>query len=506
MRDAAVALALMGAAAAVCLCMSRQGVGLMGDTSRFFDAARPTAGQGWTNRDAPLYPLLLRVIPGDDLRESARGINVVLYALLAGLAWAVLRRWWPDRFGYAVLATGLTVFSMPLLHVYAYAQTEVLFMPLQLLAMAALVDYASRPRVGLLAASALCAVGALFTRYAGIFLLLGAGLSLWVLHRDRWPLLIRRGLLYTGVVLAPLAAVLLWNRYRWGNTTGRDFSVHFPGWDVLLNGVQHIAGLFVPWRWIERAPFLAALGVLALFAGLVFLAARRHRAGHPAVPLLASYALAYVAFVLLSMTFVDQYTYLDLRMLPPFALSMSLLILLLLRQGLDGGPVRRAASVALLLYAAAFTTARGAPFVRHAARQGLGAADARWRNSPLVRMAVPLSADYTLYTNAGEVLQLLFGMRGVEGLPYCIDPTSGAPREDQYRAELRDLRDAIRSDRGLMIVYYLKHDPKIWTHYLPRPEVLREETGAAVLFEHPDGVVLGREDARALKTLEAFRP
>ncbi len=485
----------------VSLLVQRHGIGLMGDTSRFFDyGSRPGLGE-LPVHDAPLYPLLLRLhlLTGVSVRDFAAGVSTAFFIGTTLLLFAAVR-----AAGRSVLAAtaaaAVTMFSWPMVSAFAHAQTEVLFLPLMLASLALLVRE-DHPRCTLLIAlSGLAALLGILTRYAGAFMVPAGLLTLLLLAGWRAPRRLLAGwAVFLITTAGPVALWLLFNRLRSGTATSRVLAVHFPTPDKLEGGLYWILNFLLPYRVIERAPGLATAAVVALI-GLSVILLRRH--GTVGEQRLACgglvWSVAYLAFLFASLTLFDDHTPLDARVLGPLALL--LLPVVALAVGITvvrerNRPLRALAALGLL-YLVLFTAQRGHSFVRTARREGIGFARAVVRESPALREAVQLARRFRVYANAPEAAWLLHDCRDLLGIPYKISPTSLQPSpgfDDQMAA----LRAEVQSGRAVVAVFYFKHDPVVWTHYLPTIAEMTDRLGAVPLRTYPDGLLLGADSARA---------
>ena len=209
-----------------------------------------------------------------------------------------------------------------------------------------------------------------------------------------------------------------------------------------------------------------------------------------------TWSLAYIVFLYASLTLFDDHTPLDERILSPliltavccftYAACIALLrcrILLL-----------RATALLFLSYMLVFTGYRAFGFVANAYTDGLGFNRREVRESQSLKDAVILSRKFKIYSNAPEAVSLLYGTLDLRYIPYKLNPTSLLPNPG-YLNQFALLRHEVHSNQAIVVLFYFKHKPGVWTHYLPDPDELKQRLNAVAIKEYSDGIILGANTA-----------
>jgi hypothetical protein len=453
-------VSLLGAA--LVLYATAPGLGISADSVRYLQAARSLrAGDGLRalDRDAhpaplthypPLYPTLLAATPAP--LTFARGWNALAFA-----AWLFL---FARAFGWGA---GLLAASAPdVLGVHVWAWSEPTFLLLTAVALAVL-------RRSPAAAGLLLGAAAL-TRYAALPLPLAAAFALGRDGRGRDAARL------LALAWLPVAAWGAWSLAATGLVADRRIGFHPPGLDGLWSGLRSLSS------WVLAPPESGAIRWV-IAAGSVVIGARavsdmiRERAW-PRGPL-PLWGAVYLAFVLLTMTFADAATQLEVRILAPLhpmAIAAAGSVLLRLR--------RRAALAALLGTLGATHVATLAVELPHARREGLGYSARAFRESPLLEAVQGLPAERPLCSSAAEALQFWTG-RPVADLPWKQDLFTGreVPR---YEARLAALLDRLRAEAGAIVLWDLVH----WRDYQPGEAELLARLPLEVRLRVADGALL----------------
>ena len=492
-------LILMTASFVISFVVQHHGIGLMGDTSHLFHYGSQAGLSSLSVHDAPLYPLVLRLhgLFGLTIRSFAGILDAVLLAAFSALLFVFFHAL--NRTCWISLVCATTVlFSRPILSAFSYAQTEALFLPLVLAHMFFFLVAPDRNTRLMIACAGAACFFAVAARYAAAFLLLAgvAYLAMW--DRRSLPRFMRHAGLYSATIAIPLAALLFWNHFRAGSATSRVLTFHLPGADKLQEGLLTAVNFFLPYQVAERMPLLSFCALLVLLAISVVML-RHHGNDRERRFVLISLlgALAYGAFLCVSLTFFDDLTPLDERILVPFALFLvplpvyaACLMVAKMRAGLW-----KIAGAGVLAYMIMFTAYRSLMFMEYAYNDGLGYARRAVRESVSLRDAVRLSRDIKVYSNAPEAASLLYGCADFTIIPHKLEPMSLKPLPG-YNDQMRHLRDEVQAHRAIVALFFFKHRPEVWTHYLPTPEEMRDTLGAVDIHSYNDAVFLGSPESR----------
>ena len=474
--------------------LQKQGVGYMGDSSRFFDYGSKEGLSSLPIHDAPLYPFLLRIHRFTSLNVVSFSAlaNIILYPLAAFILFTCLFSISRSLVA-SYVATVITVFSWPFISTYSYAQTEVLFLPLLLASMFWLLHADARNSLRFAIFSGLAASFSIFTRYAGIFTLLAAGLYLVAIHYRQVVRLMRYAVAFIVAAGLPFLLLVAWNILRAGKATSRVFSPHPPSSEKLLGGLYWIMNYFLPYRILDSWFIPSALFFIFLLIAVILVL---HLYGNILEKqygiMCLTWSLAYIVFLYVSLTFFDDHTPLDERILSPLVLTTLCCIAYAVGIALVRcrSLLLRAAAVVIMSYMLVFTGYRAFGFVSNAYTNGLGFNRREVRESQSLKDAVSLSQNIKVYSNAPEAAALLYGTRNMRYIPYKLNPTSLLPNPG-YTNQFESLLHEVHSNEAIVVLFYFKHKPGVWTHYLPDPDEIARRLNAVVIKEYSDGVIYG---------------
>ena len=254
----------------------------------------------------PGFPLLLTGVAaaaGIEPSEAARLVNAAAFGLCILLSGLWLRR----TLRSPVLAAGFSCIvatSYYLSHVASYVMTEATFILFALLALMRMDRFSSRGAPALVLAAAFSGLAA-STRYAGCALIFTGVLLL--LARQGAPLRsrLKQAAAYGALSAAPLAAVLMRNRWLFGAwDLPRPFWTGQPALDALHQIARVVERAVVPENAPDGSGYLlwamaallalgsAAMGIRALFQP----AARQSAAFRAALPF-GAFTLLYLVFM-----------------------------------------------------------------------------------------------------------------------------------------------------------------------------------------------------------------
>lgn len=471
----------------------------------------------------PLYAGLLALgsLRGLAPLETARWLNAFLFAitvLLAGLAAIRLS----EGSGLAaVLGSVLVLGSGDLILVHAQVWSEPPFFVFALAGLLLLSSYLAKGKTGFLMGAAAAFGLAFLARYAGIALALSGALCLLARSgqaaggarqvaggidagvespprtprrgNDRQP---RRASLVPGILkelafflglsCGPVGLWMIYNELEAGSLTNRTLAVHLVSRRDLLQGARTISGWFFPW--LGNGIVYDIFSVLLVLAGLVLLAGLARRAlrsprAYPAVstqspdnPWIAwlpfvTFIITYAAFLLVSLSFFDDQTGLDLRILSPILLTSLILIAAGVAR-LWQRPPRLAGSCAALLLGIllGFHLLSGSKMVdRLHAGENKGYAGVEWTGSKLIEQIRGYPQDTLIYSNGQDVIYLLTGRPAI-GIPRMRSPNSLRANE-RFDEELQAMSDALEAKNGLLVIFSALQERR---RYLPAEYDLNE--------------------------------
>lgn len=505
-----ILLALAGMA--VLVFSTPKGLGLVNDSVAYINGARGLvegSGYGRIAGDGTIRPithfppglsvvLSLFGLVGLDAIPAARFANTLLFGLnivLAGLlAREVSRSLWAG-----VMAAALVAFSEALLRVHAFALSEPLFLTLTLGSLLTLARVLQAPPhsipvtawvITMVVAGDLAGLSYL-TRYVGAAILPAAAPALLAvpgLLRDR----LRNVGLFWG---SALAWVLVWtvrNAALTGSATNRTLGYHAIPTENWLEGVRNFWAFLLPVRiplldWLpnELWAALTALLVLVILAGLFvgLRAALRRSTGELGAWLVGLHLAAYLATILLSMTFVDASTLFEDRILAPVYVDFVILLAWLLTRL---NKRTRAAYRTVLVVFVVLLALSFADDARKTALElrvdGQGYASSFWTNSQTMDHVRRLP-DVTVYTDRLAAVSLLAD-RQAFALLSPTDPVTREPRPNFEQTQTA-IHAALLEGRAVLVVFSIQGTAKEdWFQQLVEgvPEIAR----------YPDGVIYGQ--------------
>jgi hypothetical protein len=295
------------------------GVGVTPDSFHYLQAATSFRnGSGLSEFPShwpPLYPLAVAItslgIP--DVSFSARLLNATLLAI--NLVWVALlvRRLGAGTL-FGLMAAILLAVQPGSLSVYLMSWSEPLFLTFVLIDVM-LLHRLLRP--GASAAMWFClglaCAAAVMTRYAGLFLIVVNGLIIVTACAAPLRARLRTAGAVTLVSVLPFFAWSAYNAMRGVGSVNRAIVWHPPGLEHLGQLGETLAG----WFGLPGGAGLVAFGVVTLLALARIVTRKDVDSSANLQKILASAWLAYFAFLLASISFVDYYTPLDGRILFP---------------------------------------------------------------------------------------------------------------------------------------------------------------------------------------------
>jgi hypothetical protein len=298
----------------------------------------------------PLYSLLIALAAqavGDDFYLGSRMVNSVLYGALFILTGVLLRQIAASFSYLAYFFAGLVLLHPLTTHIYFYAFSEVLFLPLVILnfvLLGGLVSTNQKFRVQLVIALAVVAFAANLARYAGLCLI---ALNVLALYLSAPRHQTRQNFVEILIQVLPTALFLIIWRQRLGigdtETNLRPFIVHLITLENINQGLVNMGHWLIPFIKLHEVPSIRpmywGLGA-ALFSFVLIVAiettvkvcAGIQKNTPPSKTLWTSFLLAifssgYLVFLILMRSFFDPNIILDNRTLAPIFLPVFVLVI-----------------------------------------------------------------------------------------------------------------------------------------------------------------------------------
>lgn len=384
----------------------------------------------------PLYPLLLAIfsLAGPQVFTTAGILAAGLFAANIFLVGWMLYRLVPEA-GWAALVGSLGMLLAPaMLDIHLMAWSESLFILLGFGSLFLLSSYLQTTGKGWFAAAVLCGL-ALLTRYAGIVFLATGLLGLIFLARGTTRRRFLNAALFALIALAPLLLNLIYNQLVAGTATNRILSFHLVTRARLWQGLTTFTGwLGLPANLPTELHILAVTAVLLFFLiSLYWMAKHPSKYQRPLsvkVPgliwLLVLFALLYLGFLIISISFLDANTPLDNRILSPIFVSLWIVgvyIAARLTTRNQYHPLLRWAPIVVLAVLLGNWARLSLPTYITAHNQGIGFSTPAWQNSELIGYLATLPDNILIYSNAPDAVYLL-SSRAAARLPRQFELSS----------------------------------------------------------------------------------
>lgn len=516
-----VVLALVGMG--VLLVATRQSIGVLPDSTVYFDAARNLAnGRGLyvisgtdtglqpLNHYPPLYSTLLAFMSstGTSLEASARWLNVTMLAANIVLVGGSLSFCRPSSFWLPVIGSFLALTAPDLLAMHAVAMTEPLYLSLTFGGLLWLGIYLERQRRFMLVFSAFLIGLSFLTRFVGIAGVVTGLIGLLIIVRDESGRMVctfpkRRGILYRRVIdvlifgLLSCGPIALWSirsRLAAGGASDRQLAFHPVKVQQIVSAFSTAAQWLLLGKVRLDVRFVAFIIEVLVLAALTICLLRKGRQAHnidaqsrmSLLYLLAIFTIIYLAFLIFTITFFETDNVLDSRSLLPVHFAMLMLVPLLAASLAERVPEARSlriVMVVLALLVAGSYVFRSARWVETAQGASQGYAGRAWKESAGLAQIRKLPFGTPIYSNGVDAIYYLTGRRAFD-IPAKIIHGTGRPNAS-YEAERQKMSDDLRQHHGVLV--YFNTLPERW--YLPRESDLQNELPLAEVAAAPDASI-----------------
>ncbi len=446
----------------------------------------------------PLYPALLALVGGMlgvDPASVVLGLNSLVFALTLLLVGAAVLRYSGGSLYTAVFAALLTLSGVVISEIYWSLLTEPLYILLGLLGLHALLRYYETDQQRWLLLAGVALALATLTRFAGAALV-GTGVLVLLVHRQPVARRLRAVVLLVVLSLLPLVVWLLLNGQGAGSPVNRDLAFN----PFTLNDLYALVRGIAYWLWLPDGlllpVFLLLLLVYVFGMGSAAHSFARLRAAVWAVlrqlPAAAWVYLlfsgVYCLFLLASITFIDNFIYLDQRILSPayvpLVIAGTLLAQGVLRVALR---TRRPAWLSVLLpglllalYVQPYAT--NLPDVQQQFLRDWQSVRDYWAQSGTLGYVRALPPETTVYSNAPDWIYYYTG-RLTYALPRLFSPTSLRPNAD-YAQELAQIATRLDVSGGVLVLFDRYRD----RNYYPQEEALFAGLSLRLQATFADGV------------------
>ncbi len=439
----------------------------------------------------PLYPAALAALQegfGLSSLDAARLVGSLAFFLTILLVIHVVYRH-TQRISATLIAGGLLI-APDLLIAHAMSWSE----SLMLLGLAGglfgISTYLDTGRRGYLIVAGFAGAFAALARLAGIALFAGLALALLIGLTAPLGRRLRVATAFAALSSVPLVVWLVRNAFVYGAPSEKTVGLHPPGSSAFIQATRTIGNWVFPGHVMALVAGVALLVVLVALGRSTVSEALRGRAG-PVALTCATVGLAYVAFVLLSRTFLDQNIPLDARILAPVQILAVTWICSRVHHHRNA-LVRNTALVALaalglitvgrgILTTAEFSTLDVASYTND-----------RWRSSETLNYVATVPGDTMIISNAVDAIWVWHD-RPTQLIPSRENLYSGSLNE-KYPDQVQQLLSATRCRRAL-VVFFNKPTRK------PRriiEERLVIELGLEPIERLSDGIVYSVDEPRGM--------
>ncbi len=430
---------------------------------------------------APLYPAVLAAAHtglGLSLLTDARILNAVALAAVAlAASWSVAaskpRARWP-----AVLVAVVVIGPPDLLALSVNVAADLFMLPIMLIAVVWLARYLRTSSRGALIGAGVALAVAALVRHAGVGFILGAVAAILLIGPDRAGTRVRDAGLALVLGGLPLFAWLV-NNARVSSATGRHLVFHRPHVSELRVGLRTAGYWVLPVGTPARLSEFMGVALLGLVAVLLVIVRR----SDPLPVVLLSMALGYLAFVLLTKTFLDVATPIDDRILTPVHVLLLVACAYLISHWIMvRSPLyHQSIAVGVAVAISVLAVGRGGLWLDHFGPDQLEYASPAALHSGLMADVRALPVSEPIFTDAGDLLWVRTG-RGAFPLPEWRDPTS-LVRNSHLDLQLADMAAVMRARHGVIVW------ANVHRSYVEPLSDLEHRLSLRVLDREPDGTI-----------------
>ncbi len=452
-----------------------EGIGVSSDSIAYIGISENlVAGRGLTwlgggglepvTHFPPLYPIVLAGLQlfGMEGLESARILNILLFGcnifLIGLLVWQATNIGW-----ITMLGASLAAFSPILIDWHTMAMTEPLYLFLGSISLFFLIRY-QRTRVPRHLIISIVSISLTsLTRYAGLSLLATGTIAILLDFKGRQGEKSRNAIFMVCGGFLPLAVWMARNFVLAGTSTNRILNWHPPSRATLKRPLGII------WEWIFpfKFTFPALLAMVFVITMLILIliaiyvrssSSNRLRLFHKVlnnypVLVLIVYSISYSFLLLLTLTFLDASTPLDMRTTLPLYVPLGILCISSLPH-LYSKVQNRAVGVlvgmalALLLFSY-MDRSYNLVKIRRDEPRGYGSPALR---DYVLKELFDLPPDTVFYTNNLEILYFFYGRIGI-GTPIPVDSVKMV-ENDNYKTRVLEMRETLKGGNAVLVFFH----------------------------------------------------
>jgi hypothetical protein len=372
--------------------------------------------------------------------------------------------------------------------------SEPIYLTFSLLCIASLAHFFQNNRKSSFVIAAVASALAYLTRYVGITIVVTGTLSFLLFMKGTWKNKIQKAVLFGLIGFVPILAWYLRNYLLTGSFTNRVIAFHPITAEKFNQGLLTVLGWLLPETIAEEVRVVVAIlfGGVLIF-GMVFryswsegrnLPVEEQKPLHK---ILLLYGGIYLIFLVISLTFFDNSTRLNDRILLPVYLILLMITVFSIYwifQHWRGRtrPFVLVISFLLPVIILGNYVIRTAELVQTFREEGRGFSSASWRSSEIISMIGLLGNDPVLYTNEAAAVYYLTGI-GAYSIPEKFDPVVAKVRDD-FQPTMEKMRHRLTEPNSALVVFhqgYLREG---------MPTLDEIMAGLVIAHESRDGVIL----------------
>jgi hypothetical protein len=443
----------------------------------------------------PGYPLLLAIVSSIvrvPTHIAARWISVSLFAInIFLLGWLVYRFTLMDSVGW--LAAVAAAVSPLLIDVHLMAMTEPLYIALMTMTLFILHQYIEKKGMAVLVFAGITAALSCVTRYVGLTLVVtGCILVLFWGGSSFWQR-VKNTFLFGVIGLTPLL-IWYWRNFKVAGTmSNRTMIFHPPGLQKIMSGISTISHWIipgvVPGRW--RIVGLILVSLIAVIIGATWLlgvwkgkqSSDKDRSTPRFIGIFGLYLLVYLSMLVFSLTFFDQSTRLNDRILSPTYILLILMGFIIFSQRLMSGPrqITKWGFVFVLVFWIGLNAIQARQVYADMHQEGRGFASRTFWTSETIAAVKSLPKESLIFSNEASLIYH-WTKRSVNWIPEKWDSVRAEPVED-FLEKLSNMKESILQQGGYLVLFDTIEDRWVYPS-------IDEMTSDLILFgDYDDGVI-----------------
>ncbi len=465
------------------------GAGLSTDSLTYLEGAKKISAN-WSIKDIgthypPLYFILIAIteLITEDTIVAMKWLQIAIIAINCFLFTLIV--WKGTHKALIPTFTGSLLFitSQHVLIIHIMAWSEASFCFFALFGIYFLANYLEHDKShATLALSSICIGMAFLTRYAGLTLVI-TGIITLILTHSNWKKRIIDSLYFGIISILPMLLWMSGNLMMNNEATSRHFVLHPISIEKIQTGIQVLLKfLYIS----DNTPFL----LLAFFILFIVLYAitKKNTVSYtlnktPEICFL--FIVTYISFLLVSISFFDAHTPLDIRILfPAYLFFMIGLSIFNYRVYITPGLRPMSYLIAFLMFLLIYIQfGHQQRYLFYAATNGIGFASKKWSQSDILQWVKKMPPTTIIYTNGPDPIKHLAD-RQSKMIPKLLSPVD-RKKNKKFKQEFQYMRSRLSEADGV-IVYF---DRIKWRWYLPTFDQIRETLPLQIIYKGRDGVV-----------------